>query len=80
MKAPAVMAAPATTTAMPSVVRAHLAGEETHATQVRPDTVSSVVPGSWTVNNAQEKATITESFSVEDFKIGDLGLFFLKIL
>lgn len=32
---PAVMEAPATTMEMPSAVRAHLAGEETHATQVR---------------------------------------------
>lgn len=33
---PAAMEAPATTTGMPSAVLAHLVGEETHATQVRP--------------------------------------------
>lgn len=33
---PAVTEAPATTTAMPSAVPARQAGEETHATQVRP--------------------------------------------
>lgn len=33
---PVVMGAPATTTGMPSAVRVHLGGEETRATQVRP--------------------------------------------
>lgn len=33
---PALMEAPATTTGMPSAAPAHLVGEETHATQVRP--------------------------------------------